>query len=139
MLAVINLMNSKIHYLEKFLTLNEEHLERFSSGDLDALDDFYDRREKILENIQYIDARIEQEQRLLPRMLNEFDKKELRELLAIKDQYVEKILDQDLQILGQLDEIKSEIIAELKGLTRNKGKISKFKSPMFSKRLDEVG
>ncbi len=139
MVAIINLLNSKNHYLEKFYTLNEEHILRFHQGEIEFLEDFYDRREKILETIQYIDTRIEQEQSLVGDSVSELDRKQIWEALTVKDEFVRRILDQDLEILAKMDEIKSNIIQELRGVGKNKNQLGKFKSPTFQKRLDEVG
>lgn len=133
MLQVLNLMESKNHYLEKFYSLNEEALHRFRASEFDDLDDFYQRREKLLEIIRYIDVRMDQEQALVKTPASETHQKSLRELLAIKEQFVKRILDQDLEVLMYLDQEKSRLIQDLRGVEKGK-QIGKFKNPASAKR-----
>ena len=48
MLRIINLLNQKNHFLEKFYSINETELLNFSKGNFDNLEDFYQSRERIL-------------------------------------------------------------------------------------------
>ena len=59
MLRIIDLINHKNHFLEKFYSLNETELLNFIKGNFDNLEKFYETREKILENIRYIDNQID--------------------------------------------------------------------------------
>lgn len=140
MIAIINLLNTKNHYLEKFYSLNEEHIFRLQQGEIDFLEAFYDRREKIIETVQYIESRLQQEQTLIgDSNVTDQDRRQIRQALSVKDEFVRRILDQDLEILARIDTIKSNIIQELRGLGKSKNQLGKFKSPNFQKRLDEVG
>lgn len=58
MLRIIDLLNQKNHFLEKFYTLNENEILNFASGIFDNLESFYQSREKILELIKYIIMKI---------------------------------------------------------------------------------
>jgi len=132
---LITLIYEKNHYLEKFYAQNETELKNFLNGEFANLDSFYSAREKILEMIRYVDAQIEKIQNSI--QLSDFEKKELRKALRIKDEYVERILQQDLEVLSCLDRAKSEIIFELQQIRKGKKAISGYKMPDFQKSLDE--
>ena len=132
---LITLIYEKNHYLEKFYAQNETELKNFLNGEFANLDSFYSAREKILEMIRYVDAQIEKIQNSI--QLSDFEKRELRKALRIKDEYVERILQQDLEVLSCLDRAKSEIISELQQIRKGKKAISGYKMPDFQKSLDE--
>ncbi|MFN8791747.1 MAG: flagellar protein FliT [Bdellovibrionales bacterium] len=132
---LITLIYEKNHYLEKFYAQNEVELKNFLTGEFANLDSFYSAREKILEMIRYVDAQIERIQNSI--QLSDFEKKELRKALRIKDEYVERILQQDLEVLSCIDRAKSEIISELQQIRKGKKAISGYKMPDFQKSLDE--
>ena len=132
---LITLIYEKNHYLEKFYAQNEVELRNFLTGEFSNLDSFYSAREKILEMIRYVDAQIEKIQNSI--QLSDFEKKELRKALRIKDEYVERILQQDLEVLSCIDRAKSEIISELQQIRKGKKAISGYKMPDFQKSLDE--
>ena len=137
---LISLVYEKNHYLEKFYSLNETELSNFLEGQFDNLEGFYESREKILEMIRYVDMQIEKSQNDMIRAgqgLHDSIKKELRKAMLIKDEYVDRILQQDLDILACIDRAKSEIIRELQSLKKNKKAVAGYKMPDFQKNLDE--
>jgi len=137
MLRIISLLNQKNHYLEKFYSLNETELLNFSAGDFGRLEDFYQTREKILEMIKYLDQELDRTQsEALPPATNDH-KRDIREALAIKEEYVNRILSQDLEILSCIESAKSNIIRELQDIRRTKRAVNGYKSKMRDQQLDE--
>jgi hypothetical protein len=135
---IITLLNEKNHYLEKFYSLNEKELIQFLEGNFDSIENFYNSREKILEIIKYVDSQIEQERiREGQQKVEDAHKLEIRRALAIKDQYVERILEQDLQILSCIEATKNSLIKELQGIRKNKKAVGGYKHKTFNHRLDE--
>lgn len=119
MIRLIQFLNEKNHFLEKFFALNETQITRLSSGMFDEIEKFYNQREDLLKIIKYIDAEIHKAHMLhkdLSGQFTEEQKTEIREALRAKEAYVRRILEQDLQVLGMIDEAKSTIIKELKGV-----------------------
>ena len=57
--------------------------------------------------------------------------------MRIKDEYVERIIHQDLDVLSCIDKAKTEIIRELQSIKKNKKAVSGYKMPDFAKTLDE--
>ncbi len=132
---LITLFYEKNHYLEKFYACGETELTHFINGNYGNLDAFYDTREKILEMIKYVDSEIDKSYESTS--LTDVDKKELRKALQIKDEYVQRIMEQDLSILSCIEQVKSSIIVEMQNLKRGKKVVSHYKMPEFIKNLDE--
>lgn len=140
MTRVLTLLNQKNHYLEKFYALNEKELANFLVGNFDSIEAFYETREKILEVIKYIDHEIEKMQ------MNEVDldspalemtRKRIAESFRVKSLYVEKIVQQDVEILSCIESAKNSIIRELQQLNRGKKAVTGYKSKTYSSSLDE--
>ena len=136
MLRIIDLLNQKNHYLEKFYTLNELELLNFSQDDFNNLDVFYNGREKILETILYIDTEISKVE--FPSIVENAQlRTQISESFAVKDEYVNRILAQDLEILSCIESKKSNIIRELWEIKKAKKVFNGYKSPTFKNRLNE--
>lgn len=135
---LVSLMTEKNHYLEKFYSLNETELEKFRLGNFETLDYFYQSRERILEIIKYIDGQFAESQETHADVqMPEHIKKQCREAMLIKDQYVQKIIEQDLEVLSCIEEARNIIIKELQDLKRAKKAVSGYRQPTFGNRVDE--
>jgi len=136
---IINLLQEKNHYLEKFYSLNETEVINFSNGNFDNLESFYNTREKILEILKYIDSQLDQVQSALNDLSNisTEERRQLKESLVTKDEYVSRIIDQDLEVLACIEAAKSNIIRELQDVRRVRKAVGGYKSPIFTKRLNE--
>ncbi len=139
MVRIINLLQEKNHYLEKFYSLNETEVINFSNGNFDNLESFYNTREKILEILKYIDSQLDQVQSALNDLSNisTEERRQLKESLVTKDEYVSRIIDQDLEVLACIEAAKSNIIRELQDVRRVRKAVGGYKSPIFTKRLNE--
>ena len=132
---LITLYYEKNHYLEKFYSCGETELKNFLNGEFQNLDAFYETREKILEMIRYVDSQVEKSYEKI--QLNDPEKRELKKALDIKDEYVQRIMEQDLEILSCIEQFKSSLIIEMQNLQRGKKVVSRYKMPSFIKNLDE--
>jgi hypothetical protein len=137
MLRIINLLNQKNHFLEKFYTINETELLNFSQGNFDNLEHFYQSREKILSIIRRLDDQIDiiQNEDNMDEVVNA--KQMVQEALLIKEEYVNRILAQDLEVLACIEKAKSNMIRELQELRRTKRVVGSYKSKITTNRLDE--
>lgn len=130
-MKTIKLMQEKNHFLEKFYSLNEKQLMLLSSGRFENLENFYNQREDILNIIRYIDSEMLKTQQnednmgLRPTYGDQINAKEA---LKIKDVYVSRILEQDIQILSLIDRLKNEVIKELKTVRHSKRAMAGYKS-----------
>lgn len=140
MIRILTLLEQKNHYLEKFYALNEAELKNFIEGQFDGLEVFYDTREKILEMIKYIDFEIQKIEidasKANPLQWDQM-KKKILDSLRIKDQYVAKIIQQDIEVLSCIENTKNLIIRELQELRRGKKVVGAYKSPNFQQKLSE--
>jgi len=139
MKRIIDLVQQKNHYLEKFYALNEGELLKFAQGDYDGIDVFYKTREDILAVIRYIDSETDKANSQIPedQVATQEERESLREQLLIKDEYVAHILKQDLQILSCIEATKNSIIRELQEVRKHRKALGRYKTPSHAKRLDE--
>ena len=135
MTRIVSLLNEKNHYLEKFYSLNETELENFVQGQFDNLEYFYQTRERILDVIKYLDSEIEKIEPTSP--LPEGERISIKDSMRIKDEYVARIIEQDIQVLSCIETAKNSIIRELQDLRRNRKAVGNYKAKTFQTRLDE--
>lgn len=131
MIRLIQFLNEKNHFLEKFFALNESQLERLQIGNFEELEAFYNQREDLLKIIKYIDAEIHKAHMLHKDVVGQFtdeQKSEIRNSLRTKEAYVKRILEQDLQVLGMIDDAKSLIIKELQGIKQARRALTGYKA-----------
>lgn len=137
MLRIVELLQEKNHYLEKFYTQNETEIMNFALANFDGLEDFYRTRENILEMINYIDVQIDKCDLGPNLQISLEDRDCVREALAEKEGYVTRILAQDLEILSCIERAKSAIIRELQDVRKAKKAVSGYKSGPNLPRLNE--
>ncbi len=136
MQRLLELMDQKNHYLEKFYTINETHLVDFLKNRFEEINDFYNARENILEILKYID----QEIRIVSHTATEESMHQVQKLrlsLSVKDTFVGKIIEQDIDILACIEAAKNSIIQELKDVRMGKKVIAAYKAPTFSANIEE--
>ncbi len=128
--ALLELLQQKNHFLDKFFSMNTKGIEEFKLGNFDSLDQFYHNRESILNAIRVIDQRIA-DLKISVSEMTEDDKSDIRYELDIKNETVQLVIDQDLIILQYIETQKSRIIMDLKANVKTKSTIAKFKSPIL--------
>ena len=139
MTRIITLLNEKNHYLEKFYSLNETELANFAQGQFENIQSFYQTREKILDVLKYVDSQIEKARLELeenPHAVADM-RMQVQEALEIKDEYVARIIEQDIQVLSCIEMAKNSIIKELQEVRHSRKAIGGYKTKTFNKRLDE--
>lgn len=132
MMRLIQFLNEKNHFLEKFYSLNLKQITKLESGLFEELDRFYNQREDLLKILKYVDAEIYKSHVSFKESNGPFDEKQkmqIRDALRVKDVYVKKILEQDLIVLSLIDEAKNKIIKELRDISKSKIALSGYKSP----------
>ena len=137
--TIVRLLKEKNHFLEKFFSLNERELKKYVEGNFDDLEYFYETRDKLLNIISFIDAKVDKANSALgasPTISAE-QRHSLRTELAIKDRYADLIVKSDMEILSTIEAAKSRIIQELQEIKKGKKAISGYKSPSQHRRLNE--
>ena len=131
MIRLVQLLNEKNHFLEKFYSLNESQIEKLRGGNFDDIEKFYNQREDLLKILKYVDAEINRSHLLHKDLTGSFDeiqKSAIKECLRAKEMYVKRILDQDLTVLGLIDDAKSQIIRELQDVKKGSRALAGYKS-----------
>ena len=137
--TIINLLKDKNYHLEKFLQLNEGELLNFTEGNFDGLEVFYQSRETILDLIRCIDRLIDAAAGShgdAP-VVSDQHKREMIAAMNIKNDLVQRILAQDLQILSVIEQEKSSIIKELRQTQGAKKAVGAYKSGDAPNKLGE--
>lgn len=112
---VLQLLKDKNHFLQKFYRINEAELLNFAEGNFDNLENFYKSRDSILDTIHRVDELMgAAEIHMDPTMYIPGDvKKTVVKELDFKNEIVNKILAQDLQLISWIEQAKTDIINEL--------------------------
>lgn len=139
MTRIITLLNEKNHYLEKFYSLNEKELVNFAQGQFDNLESFYQTREKILAVLKYVDSELDKAQAAMDvnGAHSEEGRQQIKESLRIKDEYVARIIEQDIQVLACIEAAKNSIIKELQETRKARKAVGGYKVSTFQQRIDE--
>jgi len=134
MIRLIQFLNEKNHFLEKFYALNEAQIVHLRAGRFDGLEIFYNQREDLLKIIKYIDTQIHQAHRMHKDTIlgtavqfTVEQKAEIYACLRAKEAYAKHILEQDLDVLGLIDDAKSMIIKELQGVQKARKAMAGYK------------
>jgi hypothetical protein len=135
---LMDLLDEKNQYLERFFELNESELINFSDGYFDNVESFYQAREKILDIVRCIDALVDDEVALISDDgVSQSMRAEMKDLMAQKDKLAKQILAQDLQVLAAIETEKSNIIRELKSTGQNRKAVAAYRSGPAGRQLDE--
>lgn len=139
MANILNLLQEKNEYLEKFYGVNTEEIARFADGDFENLEEFYRSRAAILDMIGSVDRRIEEFNLQSPaeESISDKEKKLILEELDFRNSIVHRILAQDLQALSFIENAKSEIIKELAKVRSVRKVMSSYKVGMKNVTIDE--
>lgn len=128
-MTLIQYLNEKNYFLEKFCQLNEVQFKLLQHGHVEGLDHFYNQRESIISIIKNIDTKINQTITMNPtEKLTGPERESVKKAMGAKDEYVKLILDQDLEIMACIDHLKSEIFKELKTVSAGKKLVTSYKS-----------
>jgi hypothetical protein len=141
---IIELMAHKNHFLENFYSTNEKQLAELTQGEYNNLENFYETRESLIESIRYLDSEIGKELDIElelgadpdPSLVAADIRNQVIDHLKIKNMYVTRILDLDLQIISQIEKIKSSIIKDLADVQKHRKSIGGYKSPNFHRRVN---
>ncbi len=137
--TIVNLLKDKNYHLQKFYQLNETELINFAEGNFDNIEIFYQSRETILDLIRCIDRLIDtasEAQGSDVRPTNR-QKQDVIAAMAEKSDLVTRILGQDLQILSVIEQAKSDIIKELRGVQVARKAVGAYKSGDTPAKFDE--
>jgi len=130
MIRIVQLLTEKNHFLEKFFTINEKQIARLEAGHYDDIEQFYNKREDLIKILKHLDQEVlksHTQHKEINGVFTATDKASLRECMRIKEMFVERIVDQDMQVLALIDEAKSKIIRELQDVRLAKKAMAGYK------------
>ncbi len=116
MKEVIESLEMKNHYYEKFLSTTLKLLDQARKNCWDELEFYVDNRERILNIIRSYDHKIDV--MMADKEVTENDKVlykgKIQSLLEQRTTLANKIVDADLELISRIDEVKVETIKDLK-------------------------
>ncbi len=122
MSRILDLLKEKNFHLEKFLEESRKKRTQFKARHFENLQSLYEKREKILFNIQNTDRKINTiSNNKASETLNPPKKNEMIEVLRKIRTNVSDIMEEDLQIISCIDNEKSEIIRKMRRKKTIKG------------------
>lgn len=136
---IISLLQDKNQHLQRFHDMNKSELVNFVAGNFDNLEGFYESREALLDLIKCMDRLIDKVP-VTPAeaaAISDSHRNQIKRCLAEKNELVQKILAQDLQILSVLETTKSNIIKELTQVKAARKAVGAYHSGGQDVRLDE--
>jgi len=133
---VINYLQIKNNYYEKFLTISTKFLEETNSDQWQNLNFFIENRERLLNIIRSLDqkiARAFKESNANEEEMNSY-REALKTLFDRKKNLGEKIIAVDLQLISKIDQMKTETIKRLKSDLKTTHQIVSFERTSSNKR-----
>ena len=125
---VLHYLDLKNRYLDKFLGLTQKFLEQVHRGKWDEINLFIDNRERILNIIRYFDQKIAKHFDLVELGVAELDtfRPRVKSLLDLRASITRRIINIDLQLISEIDEVKSETVRELKTAVETSHQVETF-------------
>lgn len=113
---VLHYLELKNRYYEKFHSITAKFLAQTAQGNWDDLEFFVDNRERILNIIRSFDFKIANlfEAADVSGEDVELYRPRVKALLDARTQWADRIVQQDLELISRIDEMKSDTIRELK-------------------------
>jgi hypothetical protein len=135
---IVRLLTEKNECLGKFYELNASELKAIATGNFENLERFYAAREGLLGIIEKVDEIVEKKaSEIEPGTSLANQRMEMESALSLKNDWVTKILNQDLEILSAIDSAKSNLIKEITEVQSTKKAMGAYKSGKKVQRLDE--
>jgi|LakMenE01Jun11ns_1017448.scaffolds.fasta_scaffold9824672_1 ClpP class serine protease len=113
---VLQYLEMKNHYYEKFYSITQKFLDHIARNDWKDMEFFVDSRERILNIIRSFDAKISKavETSQKKKSFSDEERSLMSKMMAKRKVLADKIVDLDLQVIAAIDDYKNETIRELK-------------------------
>jgi hypothetical protein len=138
---ILNILRERNSFLKQFYTINKSEMFRFEEGDFSRIEYFYKSRDSILDMISHLEEQLDDKLGVLDaksEVPTEI-KNKIRNELDFKDNVITEILDQDLEILGRIDNAKNKIIKDLQAVAKTKNALTGYHSESVSKKQKGTG
>lgn len=132
------LYSQKKQFLLEFLKVTQEGNHLFSQGLFDSVDEYYFKRDKIIEILEFLNKKIDKlNLEKTPYSTLFSNSNDLKVLIDEISQITQEILEADLMALNHLDRFKNSIESQIQKLKTSKKVVSSYKSITDHHRLDE--
>ena len=128
---IIQLFKERNHYLDKFIDLNASELQKFNSGNFEDVEVFYETRDRLLNLLKCLEDLIELEYESIKNKTIVVDasiKKDIQYLLQQKEDKIQIIVEQDIELISLVDQEKTKIYHTMKSIKKGRKVISAYKS-----------
>jgi len=138
---VIHYLDLKNKYYEKFLAMTEQFLLQVQQDRWENMEYFMDNRERILNIIRSYDFKIAETFQKIDVTADRLQAYggRVREIMDKRESLGRRIMDQDLTLIGKIDEVRTDTIRELKKTQETGQKIHSFASPQAGGRRNKAG
>jgi hypothetical protein len=128
----VSFARSRNRCLERFLELSIDFLKFLANADSAKLNQelrrFERERDSTLKGLELFERKLREEAEALDYSVSPELIQELKLQIKRRDDIVHRILDTDLQIMGRIEQIKSQLLKELSRDRVAKERLGKFKS-----------
>lgn len=133
---VLQYLQMKNHYYEKFYSVTAKFLEMVNRNEWDDLEFFVDNRERILNIIRSFDFQISKacEKHDLNSPGMEQYRTRIKEMMDKRSEMAAKIVALDLELISKIDEYKTETIRDLKKTVETQHQLDSFTKVSPSKK-----
>ena len=128
MQEVLEYLQMKNHYYEKFYSLTEKFLAQVEKNNWEDIQFFVDNRERLLNIIRSFDHKIASvfdKMKISDSEMSEM-KPKVKELLDKRAAIASKIVSLDLHLISKIDDHKSDTIRDLKKTMETKDQMDSF-------------
>lgn len=128
---LVDYLELKNKYYEKFLKITTDFTEQTEQNNWKNLSFFIENRERLLNIIQYFDCKIEVISETIQKDKKTIDehKAMVHKLLKTRDTLGKRILDLDLALMTKIEKMKSKTIRDLKSALETMQQIQTFSQP----------
>lgn len=137
---VLQYLEMKNHYYEKFLSITKAFLEQINRNQWDDLEFFVDNRERILSIIRSFDFQISKamDEKSLSEAETRRYKEEVKGIMDKRSALAARIVALDLEVIARIDEYKSDTIRELKRTVDTQNQVNSFAQTTPTKKMTRV-
>lgn len=125
---ILQYLEMKNHYYEKFFALSKKFLDQISQNKWDDLEYFVDNRERILSIIRSFDFQISkamENREVSPEETTRYQET-VKTFMSKRSELAAKIVALDLELISKIDEYKSETIKDLKKTQETQQHVASF-------------
>jgi hypothetical protein len=137
MQEVLECLEMKNHYYQKFLSVTMKLLDNARKEDWEDIDFYVDNRERLLNIIRSFDFKISKalEKFTLSEKEKIHYKDQVKTLLGKRKEIADNIIKADLEIISRIDEMKNETIKTLKKTQETEQQINLFQKPNSNRKV----